>query len=81
MNPKDNVPTHGIDVSNLTRTGERRKLEDEEKVFQVKDLNLFYGEKQALHNINMAIKTTSNRIHRPQRLRQVHLAALFEPHE
>ena len=55
MNQKDNVPTHGIDVSNLTRTAERRKLEDEEKVFQVKDLNLFYGEKQALHRINMAI--------------------------
>jgi len=55
MNQKDNVPTHGIDVSNLTRKGERIKLVDEEKVFQVKDLNLFYGEKQALHNINMAI--------------------------
>ena len=55
MNQNSSVPTHGIDVSSLTRTGERRKLADEEKVFQVKDLNLFYGEKQALHNINMAI--------------------------
>ena len=55
MNQKDSVPTHGIDVSNLTRSGERKKLEEEEKVFQVNDLNLFYGEKQALHSINMAI--------------------------
>ena len=55
MNQSNDVPTHGIDVSSLTRKGERRKLEDEEKVFQVKDLNLYYGEKQALHAINMAI--------------------------
>lgn len=55
MNQKNNVPTHGIDVSSLTRAGERMRLEDEQKVFQVKDLNLYYGEKQALHNINMSI--------------------------
>jgi phosphate transport system ATP-binding protein len=55
MNEKNNVPTHGFDVSSLTRSAERKKLENEEKVFQVKDLNLYYGEKQALHNINMPI--------------------------
>ncbi|MCG6971291.1 MAG: phosphate ABC transporter ATP-binding protein PstB [Gammaproteobacteria bacterium] len=55
MNQKNSVPTHGIDVSSLTRSTERKALADEEKIFQVKDLNLYYGEKQALHNINMAI--------------------------
>jgi phosphate transport system ATP-binding protein len=55
MNQENNAPTHGIDVSSLTRSAERKKLEDEEKVFHVKDLNLYYGEKQALHNINMII--------------------------
>jgi phosphate transport system ATP-binding protein len=55
MNEKNNVPTHGIDVSSLTRPGDSRRLEDEDKVFQVKDLNLYYGGKQALHGINMSI--------------------------
>ena len=55
MNETNKAPTHGFDVNSLTRAGERLNLKNEEKVFHVNDLNLFYGEKQALHNINMAI--------------------------
>ena len=55
MNEQSKTPTHGIDLSALTRGGEARSLQDEETVLQVKDLSLFYSDKQALHNINMAI--------------------------
>jgi phosphate transport system ATP-binding protein len=47
--------THGIDVSALTQGNEAKNPADEQTKLQVKDLNLFYGEKQALHGINMAI--------------------------
>ncbi len=55
MNNPVNTPTHGIDITNLRRTDERRVLEDEQTVIEVKDLNLFYGAKQALHKINMVV--------------------------
>ena len=55
MNDQNRVKTHGIDVSSLTRVDEDRNLADEESVFQVKNLNLYYGDKQALYNINMPI--------------------------
>ncbi|MDH5326271.1 MAG: phosphate ABC transporter ATP-binding protein PstB [Gammaproteobacteria bacterium] len=47
--------THAIDMSALTRGSVRKNPEDEEKIIEVKDLNLFYGEKQALHGVSMVI--------------------------
>ncbi len=46
--------THAIDISSLTRAG-KSKSEPQDICLQVRDLNLFYGEKQALHGINMDI--------------------------
>ena len=51
----DNVPTHGIDISSLGRKQANAQLDQEETCLEVKDLNLFYSEKQALHGINMTI--------------------------
>ena len=47
--------THGIDVSALGRHDEPRNLADEDIALRVRDLNLYYGEKQALQSINMEI--------------------------
>lgn len=46
--------THAIDISSLTRGG-RKETGPVETCLQVQNLNLFYGEKQALHGINMDI--------------------------
>ncbi len=51
----DNTPTHGIDIAVLERGRNTRKLADETACLQVQSLNLFYGEKQALHDIDMMI--------------------------
>lgn len=45
--------THAIDINSINRGGQKNKLEDEETCIEVKDLNLFYGSKQALFGINM----------------------------
>jgi phosphate transport system ATP-binding protein len=55
MNEQNKIPTHGIDVSSLTRSAEQLDLEGEEKVIQVNNLNLYYSDKQALYDINMSI--------------------------
>jgi len=47
--------THGIDVSSMTRSSEGNSLEQETIALNVENLNLFYGEKQALRNINLNI--------------------------
>jgi len=47
--------THAIDMSALNRDGQKLSLDQEEKCLKVDDLSLFYGEKQALHNINLEI--------------------------
>lgn len=47
--------THAIDMSALNRESQGLSLEQEEKCLKVDDLSLFYGEKQALHNINLEI--------------------------
>ena len=47
--------THGIDVSALGRHDEPRNLADEDIALRVRDLNLYYGDKQALKSINMEI--------------------------
>ena len=51
----DNTPTHAIDMGNLGRAAEQGRLSEETPCLQVNDLKLFYGEKQALHGINMLI--------------------------
>jgi len=49
--------THGVDVSTALRdgAGSRLKLGTEQIAIEVRDLNLYYGEKQALKGINMLI--------------------------
>jgi phosphate transport system ATP-binding protein len=45
----------GSDMNDLERERRGRRLADEDICLQVKDLNLFYGEKQALFDVNMSI--------------------------
>ena len=47
--------THGIDISSLDREPRQLSLQDEQLCLEVKDLNLYYGNKQALTNVNMQI--------------------------
>ncbi len=49
------VPTHAVDISALGRTNEDRQLANEEICLEVKNLQLYYGEKRALHGIDMHI--------------------------
>lgn len=49
------VPTHAVDISALGRTSEERHLANEEMCLEVKNLQLYYGEKRALHGIDMHI--------------------------
>jgi len=48
----DDVRTHAIDMNSILR-GQGKTEEKSEVCIKVEDLNLFYGEKQALHGINM----------------------------
>lgn len=43
-----------IDIESMQRS-QKLNLADEEICLEVKDFNLFYGSKQALHNINMSV--------------------------
>ncbi len=54
----DNPPTHAIDIGNLQRSGESRDLSREDIAIEVRDLRLYYGEKQALKGIDMDIPRT-----------------------
>ena len=47
--------THGIDISSLDREPRQLSLQDEQLCLEVKDLDLYYGDKQALTSINMKI--------------------------
>ncbi|GLQ32788.1 phosphate ABC transporter ATP-binding protein PstB [Litoribrevibacter albus] len=49
------TPTHAVDITALGRDTEQRDLAKEEMCLEVKDLQLYYGEKRALHGINMQI--------------------------
>ncbi|MED5508786.1 MAG: phosphate ABC transporter ATP-binding protein PstB [Pseudomonadota bacterium] len=53
VNEQKNV-ARGIDIESMSR-GPRVSLADETLCLEVKDFNLFYGDKQALHGINMQI--------------------------
>lgn len=48
------VRTHAIDMSAIAPKNQSNKGKNETSI-QIEDLNLFYGEKQALHGINMEI--------------------------
>lgn len=51
-------------------------------IFEVNHLNLFYGEKQALMDLNMKIeKNAITALIGPVRLRKVHVSEMPEPHE
>jgi len=47
------IRTHGIDISALSRDDRSQDGENLETCIRIEDLNLFYGEKQALHKVNM----------------------------
>jgi len=53
VNEQKNV-ARGIDIQSMQR-GPRVNLQDETTCLEVKDFNLYYGDKQALHGINMRI--------------------------
>lgn len=45
--------THAINIDALTRDVPEKQPENEQTCIEVKDLNLFYGQKQALFGVNM----------------------------
>jgi phosphate transport system ATP-binding protein len=49
------TPTHSIDMASIVNAEGKSNLADEKICIDVKDFNLFYGEKQALKNISMQI--------------------------
>ena len=51
----DRTLTHGLDISSLSRQESPGKIDDLVTSIQVKDLNLYYGSKHALKNINMVL--------------------------
>ena len=50
-----NIKTHAIDISSLKRDPRVLNMDDEEITLKVNDLRLCYGDKEALHGINMQI--------------------------
>lgn len=52
--PTTRIP-HRIDVTSVSRKQQRLNLESEKISIEVKNLSLFYGDKQALYDINMVI--------------------------
>ena len=47
--------THSIDISAMQRSQQALRIEDEKVCLSVKDLHLYYGEKEALKGIDMII--------------------------
>lgn len=47
------APTHAIDISAMQREPRHMRFEDEQICLEVKDVDLYYGEKQALKGINL----------------------------
>ena len=52
---KQEVRTHAIDINELSKEGAAPIEKQQDTCISVENLNLFYAEKQALHNINMQI--------------------------
>jgi len=55
MTEAAHTKTHAIDISSLGRVSEALSLDNEKISLEVKDLKLSYGEKEALHGINLRI--------------------------
>ncbi|RIZ65988.1 MAG: phosphate ABC transporter ATP-binding protein [Methylococcales bacterium] len=51
-----NVRSHSIDMSSVLRDKDAKQQQPSETCIKVENLNLFYGEKQALHGINMEMQ-------------------------
>ena len=51
----ENTSTHTVDMSDVVRDRAKLALSEEEVCFNIRNLDLFYAEKQALHGINMLI--------------------------
>ncbi|KEA62418.1 Phosphate transport ATP-binding protein PstB [Marinobacterium lacunae] len=49
------IKTHAIDIASMQRDTRTLRPEEETHTLQVRDLKLYYGEKEALHGINMDI--------------------------
>ena len=49
------TPTHAINIESINRGSSALRIADEEPCLQVQNLDLFYGDNQALHGINMVI--------------------------
>ena len=47
--------THAIDISSMQRDSRTLNLNEETLALEVKDLRLSYGDKEALHGIDMLI--------------------------
>ncbi|GGK61741.1 phosphate ABC transporter ATP-binding protein PstB [Amphritea balenae] len=47
--------SHAIDISSMQRQHQSLRLEDETIALTVRDLELYYGDKRALHGVNMDI--------------------------
>ena len=47
--------THAVDLAAMGRVGEKKNMAEEKICLEVDKLNLFYGEKQALKNIDLKI--------------------------
>jgi len=58
----DNNMTHGFNLEALGRTDSGRKLEHEQPCIQVENLDLYYGDNQALQAINITIPEKRFRI-------------------
>ena len=53
--PKETSSTPAFNLDSLGRSRRKLNLEQEENCLDIRDLNLFYGEKQALHDISLMI--------------------------
>ena len=70
--------THALDLKNITRKGSMSSLEEESIALQVENLQLYYGEKRALHGITMQIpEKRVTAFYRTLRLWKVDAVALF----
>jgi phosphate transport system ATP-binding protein len=55
MDMNESTMTHGVDLNLLDRERVRRTIGDEDICLEVRNLNLYYGDKRALNDISMLI--------------------------
>jgi phosphate transport system ATP-binding protein len=71
-----------MDTLEFEPTAYHVKESPEGTALEIRDFNLWYGQKQALFDNNLKIQKGQVTAHdRPVGLRQIHLAALPEPDE